>query len=81
MKMLKKGLEFENLGHRTPDETPVVSGFESDVESDATLSCDKHDHLPFSAIFGAPGVFSAPQLMFYLLPLALRILKSGETYL
>ena len=31
VKMLKKGLEFENLGHRTPDETPVVSGFESDV--------------------------------------------------
>ena len=25
MKMLKKGLEFENLGHRTPDETPVLS--------------------------------------------------------
>ena len=40
----------------------------------ATLSCDKHDRLPFSVILGASRVFSVPQLMFYLLPLALRIL-------
>ena len=47
----------------------------------ATLSCIEHDRLPFSDILGAPRVLSAPQLMFYLLPLAPRILKSGETYL
>ena len=32
-------------------------------------------------VLGASRVFSVPQLMFYLLPLAPRILKSGETYL
>ena len=41
----------------------------------------EHDRLPFSDILGALRVLSAPQLMFYLLPLALRTLKSGETYL
>ena len=51
------------------------------VDGLSTLSCIEHDRLPFSDILGAPRVLSAPQLMFYLLPLAPRILKSGETYL
>ena len=46
-----------------------------------TLPCIEHDRLLFSDLFGAPTVLSAPQLMFYLLPLAPRIPKSGETYL
>ena len=50
-------------------------------EKPYTLPCIEHDRLPFSDILGAPTVLSAPQLMFYLLPLAPRILKSGETYL
>ena len=41
--MLKKGLEFENLGHRTPDETPVVSGFESNVQSDANSDVQRNN--------------------------------------
>ena len=39
-----------------------------------TLSCIEHDCLPFSVIFWTPRVFSVPQLMFHLLPLAFRIL-------
>ena len=46
-----------------------------------TLPCTEHDRLPFPVFFWASGVFSVPQSMFYFLPLALRILKSGQTYL
>ena len=46
-----------------------------------TLSCIKHDRLPFSVIYSTPRVFSVPKLIFYLLPLAFRILQSGEKYL
>ena len=56
-------------------------GSNSGVKSHSALSCIEHDRLPFSDILGVPRVLSAPQLMFYLLPLAPRILKSGETYL
>ena len=52
-----------------------------DYRIDYTLPCIEHDRLPFSVVFYAPRVFSVPQLMFSLIALALRILKSGQAYL
>ena len=45
------------------------------------MPCTEHDRLPFSVVFWAPRVFSVPQIMFYYLPIALRNLQSGQTYL